>query len=54
MRVDRKWEGFRFLRKLKTLKGVLKEWNLTVLGDFKRKGKIVERIRVLDRVLRER
>lgn len=38
------WQGYRFMRKLKFLKGKLKQWNVEVFGD------ILKEIDELDRL----
>ena len=45
------WEGFRFMRKLKSLKDKLKVWNLEVFGDIRiKEDEILKEIETLDRL----
>ena len=45
------WEGFKFMRKLKSLKDKLKVWNREVFGDIQiKKDEILKEIKTLDRL----
>ena len=43
------WEGYKFMTKLKLIKGKLKKWNVEVFGDTRmKKHSMLRRIRELD------
>ena len=43
------WEGYKFLSRLKSIKGLVKKWNLEVFGDLRLKeGDLNRRLQVLD------
>ena len=45
------WEGFKFMRKLKSLKDKLRVWNWKVFGDIRiKRDEILKEIETLDRL----